>query len=507
VRPNIPLHALGGITSLNALAYPEKIAFANFDRTISWAELDEQASSFATGLRGYGIVKGEHVALLGGNDIEWVIAQFGIWKVGAVPTFIHGMLADSLLVRQLNQSETVAIVAGPQFADRLSGLIEQAQSVRLGFCWGNEVKGIPSVEEIIDSFSSEEADTEVLLDDVAAIIYSSGTTGIPKGAVNTYHDWLAKDLAQIVAQELKPQETGMIVTPLYMGGSQIISLVPFARLSMTCVLLQNFDPEHVLSAIDTFGVNTFFAVPTMLKTLVDYPNDRWDTSSLKRVVSSGSPLNVQLYHSWIDRFGAGVYEVCGTSETGGGLSMTQADRESGKVSSVGRPMVGFEVRIVDPEGHEVPQGKRGEMLYRGDAVASGYYRQPDIEREIFKNGWFHTGDIGYVDKDGYFYIVDRIKDLVITGGFNVYPHEVEDVLYELTEIRECAVIGVPDAVWGEAVHAVVALHPDSTTGQSEILLHCRERLAKFQVPKNVHIMDSLPKTSVGKIDKNRLREL
>ena len=168
--------------------------------------------------------------------------------------------------------------------------------------------------------------------------------------------------------------------------------------------------------------------------------------------------------------------------------------------------MGFEVRIVDPEGHEVPHGERGEMVYRGDPVASGYYRQPDIEREIFRNGWFHTGDIGYVDKDGYFYIVDRIKDLIITGGFNVYPHEVEDVLYELTEIRECAVIGVPDALWGEAVHAVVALNPDSTTGPPEILLHCRERLAKFQVPKNIRIMDSLPKTSVGKIDKNQLRE-
>jgi acyl-CoA synthetase (AMP-forming)/AMP-acid ligase II len=498
---------LGAIPRRNALRFPDKTAYVFDDRRFSWAEIDHDTDALAHGLASSGVVPGDHVALVGGNDLEFVLAEFALMKLGATVVLLSSALSAAQLAVQLTHAAAVAVVAHAAVHDRLR---EESTGprIQLFVTWGEPegVGDVPTVKTLIENHAAagpvELAPVEPT--GPALILYTSGTTGVPKGAVNTYFDLTIKLLTNSLSAEYKERETGLVLTPLCMAGTQVLSFLNYALLGMTCVVEQSFEPGRALATIDREQVSTMLAVPTMTTALVNHPDlDTTDLSSLDRVYSAGAPLPVEIFHRLRAR-GIKVCEIYGSSETGGGVVISSTEKDA-RPTSVGRPKVGHEVRVVDSEDRPLARGGVGEIVMRGDPVTAGYYDQPAIHREAFRGNWFHTGDIGYQDEDGYYYVVDRKKDMVVSGGTNVYPRDVEEVLFRLAGVAEAAVVGLDHRRWGEAVTAFVVAVPGVTLSVDDVLAACRGQLAGFQVPKQVVLCEALPKTAMGKISKVALR--
>ena len=285
----------------------------------------------------------------------------------------------------------------------------------------------------------------------------------------------------------------MMNTLLYLGG--------------TITLLPRFEPQKALEVMARDRVTYFAGVPTMYFYLLNFPTaDQYDLSALKFCVSGGAAMPVEVMHAFNRKYNVTILEGYGLSETSPVASFNHLDREP-KPGSIGIPIWGIEMRVVDGEGREVPNGELGEIVIRGHNVMKGYYKRPEATADAIRNGWFYSGDIAYRDDDGFFFIKDRVKDMIIRGGFNVYPREIEEVLYGHPAIAEAAVIGVPDPALGEEVKAVVAFKPGQTATASEIIEYCKERLAAYKYPRFVEIRDTLPKTATGKILKRELRQV
>ena len=336
-------------------------------------------------------------------------------------------------------------------------------------------------------------------------MFSSGTTGVPKGAVNTYWNLLAKNIGLGFSQEFTQADIGLMVTPLCMGGTQLMSVHPYCLLGMTGVIAPSFDAGEVLRLIEQEKVTTAFCVPTMINAMTSHPDyASRDLTSLRKLISAGSALPHEVYLRLQQR-GIGVLECYGTSETGGGV-MISAEEKARNPKSVGRAMAGFEVQVFDDQDQPVRDGEIGELVIRGDPVARGYYKQPDIEAETYRNGWFHTGDVGRRDAQGYVYLTDRKKDMIKSGGVNVFPKDIEEVLYQIKDVGECAVVGLPHEYWGEAVTAFVVRQGGEKLQAQDVLNNLKGALANYQIPKDVVFVDELPKTPFGKLSKVELRE-
>jgi acyl-CoA synthetase (AMP-forming)/AMP-acid ligase II len=507
VPDRFELFDLGSIPSRNARRTPDKPAYLTTSRCLTWSEVNTAACRLANALADRGIKSGDHVAILGLADLGWPVAQFAVWKVGAVVMVAHAALPDDLLGAQLEQAEVKAILVGPEFEERGAKLAEQRPLLELVISWGPATAPTTvSVASVSAVASSEELPTVVDPGQSAILLYSSGTTGTPKGITHSRASLVGGVLFQATARKLQSHDVGLVAVPMFTNGGQSTSFVPYSMLGMTSVMMPAFDAESVLDAICDHGVTTMFAVPTMTRELLNAYDGR-DISSLREILSAGAPMTADLMERLQSVLpNIEVTELYGLSEMNGGTVLTHDERDVERFGSVGRPGVGVDLRLVDDEGDPVPTGERGEILLRSTAQFSGYYGRPDLTAEaVTRDGWLRTGDIGVLDGEGFLFVVDRKKDMVISGGMNVYPKEVEDVLYLLPGVSECAVFGVPDDKWGEALCAVVVLSEAATLDDVAIIEHCRSKLAKFQVPKLVHLEPSLPKTATGKYDKQALR--
>jgi long-chain acyl-CoA synthetase len=467
------------------------------DVVLNYGLLDAAAQRAAGMLRGKGVGPGDTVGMQMPNVPYFPIVYFGALRLGAVVVPMNPLLKGREVEYYLSDSGSKVMVAWHDFAAPAQEGSEAAGAecvVAKPGEFEQLLAGSDAVEEVV-----ERAD-----DDDAVIIYTSGTTGTPKGATLMHSNIavgarVARDLV-----DLGPDGVGLATLPLFhvFGMTSVMNVCLVARGLLT--LLPRFEPGKALEIIERDHVTSFAGVPTMYTALLHHPDrEKYDVSSLDLCVSGGSAMPVELLHGFDDAFGAKVLEGYGLSETTGMGSFNLPDRER-KAGSIGVPVGGTEFRLADDDGKDVAAGERGEIVMRGPFVMKGYWNKPEATADTIRDGWFHTGDIGQVDDDGYYFIVDRKKELVIRGGYNVYPREIEEVLYSHPAVREAAVLGVPHDELGEEVAAAVSLKDGAEATPEEIRDYVKQRVAAYKYPRKVWIADDLPKTSTGKILKREI---
>jgi len=493
--------------SETALRFPEHPALIAHGGSLSYRELQDRVERLASGLRSLGLGKGDKVGIFLPNCPEFVLTYFAVVRIGAVAVPCNILLKHEELRYIYQDAGVSAAVTSP-------ALLPVALQAK---------ESLPSLQHLIvtDPATSREAIplSELIArhgpltdlcpadpGDTAVILYTSGTTGRPKGAMLSHHNitWDAKACIEVL--EVSENDNFLCVLPLFHSFAATVCMVLPFMTGGAVTLMDRFVPNQVLEAISQYGVTLFAGVPTMYAALLHFAGERaGDFSRVRVCVSGGAPMPLEVMRRFEERFNTIIVEGDGPTECAPVVSVNpiQGVRKTG---SVGLPLPGVEVKIFDDNDRELPTGEVGEIVVRGENVMQGYYNQPEATAEALRNGWLHTGDLGKLDEDGYLYIVDRKKDMIIVGGLNVYPREIEEVLYTHPKIAEAAVIGVWDKLRGEAVHAVIALKPGEEATEREIIQHCREHLANFKVPRSVEFRESLPKSSTGKILKRMLRK-
>ena len=481
----------------SAERYPNRIALRCDDLQFTFAEFDAAAARVATLLEQAGIEPGDRVGVMLPNTPAFAIAFYGIIYRGAVAVPMNPLLKAREVAFYLSNSGAKALFATPGFADEASAGADETGSQ----CWIVDDAGLT---DLIADLPAQESPVERGADDVAVILHTSGTTGKPKGAMLT-HGNLGRnaDVSVRTLVETGPDDVVMGCLPLFHVFGLTCGLNGAVLSGATLTLIPRFDPRKALEVIERDAVTVFEGVPTMYSALLGVADEAAAeaTRTLRVCVSGGAAMPVQVLTDFEKAFGCTVLEGYGLSESSPAAAFNHPYRER-KVGSIGTPIEGVQMRVVDLSGAEVPQGHTGEIQIRGHNVMKGYWNLPDATKAtISPDGWLATGDVGRVDEDGYFYIVDRTKDLIIRGGYNVYPREIEEVLYEHPDVAEAAVIGVPHDSLGEEVGAAVALKEGAKVHPDELRDYVKERVAAYKYPRQVWLVDALPKGPTGKVQK------
>ncbi|HEU5105248.1 MAG TPA: long-chain fatty acid--CoA ligase [Solirubrobacterales bacterium] len=489
---------LASTVTESAAREPAAVAVRLGPLELTYAELDERSARLAALLREKGLQPGDRVGVMLPNVLEFPVAYYGVLRAGGVVVPMNVLLKRREIAFYLEDSGAKLLLAWHGFGDDASE--------------GAGDAGVELVEVEPESFAellgNHEPDNELAATeegDTAVILYTSGTTGKPKGAELTHFN-LHRN-AQIASEttcEIRQGDVVLGSLPLFHSFGQTVSMNASLRVGATLTLLPKFDPGEALEIMQRDDVTHFYGVPTMYGALLHHPGrENFDTSSLRICITGGASMPVEVLHGFEEAFGCELLEGYGLSETSPVASSTHPGRER-KPGSIGTPLREVEMKVVDEDDNEVPQGEVGEIVIRGHNVMKGYWQRPEATEEAMRGGWFHSGDIGRVDEDGYFFIVDRKKDLIIRGGYNVYPREVEEVLYEHPKIREAAVLGVPHDQWGEEIGAAVVLHEGEELSPEEVSGYVKERIAAYKYPRLVWFMDDLPKGPTGKILKREI---
>jgi long-chain acyl-CoA synthetase len=503
---------LAMLLEMSARRDPGKVAVILDDIKLRYAEVNGAANKIANGLVKLGVRPGDKVAIMLPNTPHFVMCYYGILKTGATVVPLNVLFKEGEVQYHLEDSDSVALIVWEGFLGEAEPGFHAAQTCRhLIVAQGmGSTTALPEGAIPLNAFLAGEShvfDTvQTMPDDTAVILYTSGTTGRPKGAELSHFNMFFNAL--VAAEKLLPLDSsavGLATLPLFHSFGQTCVMNTLLLLGGTITMLPRFEPQKALEVMQRDRVTFFAGVPTMYFYLLNFPDAKtYDLAALKACCSGGSAMPVEVMHAFNKTYGVTILEGYGLSETSPVASFNHLDRPP-KPGSIGTPIWGVEMMCVDAEGRPVPDGELGEIVIRGHNVMKGYYKRPEATADAIRNGWFHTGDIAYRDSDGYFFIKDRVKDMIIRGGFNVYPREVEEVLYGHPAVAEAAVIGVPDAALGEEIKAVVALKPGQTATAEEIIGYCKERLAAYKYPRSVEFRETLPKTATGKILKRELK--
>ncbi|GAB3302975.1 AMP-binding protein [Epidermidibacterium keratini] len=472
--------------------YADRAAIRMDDVVLTYAELDDLSSRVAGWLRERGVQPGDRVGLMMPNVPAFPVIYYGIVRAGAAVVPMNPLLKGREVEHYLGDSGATLAFAWESAADEAKAGAEAvgSEAVSVGADSLAEIGSWPADPEVADR-----AD-----DDTAVILYTSGTTGTPKGAQLT-HANMRTNADVTVNGLLSATQDDVIMgcLPLFHAFGQTCAMNTSVLAGATLSLLPRFDPAAALKVIERDAVTIFEGVPTMYVALLHAGADVADTSSLRLCISGGAALPVEVLSGFNDAFGASILEGYGLSETSPVASFNRAD--NAKAGSIGVPVDGVEMRLVGEEGADVAAGEIGEIAIRGDNVMRGYWNRPDATEEAIRDGWFYSGDMARQDDDGFYFIVDRKKDLIIRGGYNVYPREIEEVLYENPDVLEAAVIGIPHETHGEEVAAAVALKPGASATVDDLRAYVKERVAAYKYPRVVWLVDELPKGPTGKIQK------
>ena len=498
---------LGSWFAKRAAATPDARALTFEGRTVTYAHFLDRIDRLAEGLRRGGVCRGDRVGFLGLNHPSFFETMFAAARLGAIFVPLNFRLTGPELSFIINDAGLHTLVADPEHC----GLIDQLRGslpVRVylateagAYEWG-------SYEDVLSSNLPVELVEAGDPESVAVIMYTSGTTGRPKGAMLTHANLWWNNTNVLHMMDVLATDVSLVVAPLFhIGGLNVTTLVAWQK-GGEVVLLRSFDPGACLEAIPRYGVTSMFGVPAMFLFISQHPAfGTTDLTSLRMLVCGGAPVPEPLIKLYNGR-GIPIQQGYGLTETSPAVSFLGPEYSLAKLGSAGRPPMFVEVQILDADGVGVREGGvRGEICTRGPHVMKGYWNRPDATAEaIDEKGWFHTGDVGYLDDDGFLFIADRVKDMVISGGENVYPAEVESVLYEHPAVAEVAVIGVPDERWGEAIAAVVALKPGASLTLDELRDFGGQSLARFKLPSHLHFVEVLPRNPAGKVLKFALRD-
>jgi long-chain acyl-CoA synthetase len=489
---------LAEVLSTTAARHGDRPALRLDDTVVNYAMLEEATKRMVGLLRERGVGPGDRVGIMLPNVPHFAIAYYGALRAGAVVVPMNVLLKGREVEFYLRDPEAKVLVAWHAFADAAREGAEATGADLLlvepeGFL--GLLGGAEPVQEVA------ERDDE----DVAVILYTSGTTGTPKGAELTHRN-LGMNTQVVLEHLIQVDEHDVLLgaLPLFHAFGQTCAMNVAVRAGACLDLIPRFDAGKALEVIARDGVTVFEGVPTMYHALLHHPErEAFDTSSLRLCVSGGAALPVEVLRGFEEAFSATILEGYGLSETSPVASFNHPDRER-KPGSIGTPLVGVEMQAVDADGEPVAQGEVGEIAIRGHNVMKGYWRRPDATADVMRDGWFHTGDMATVDEDGYFFIVDRKKDMIIRGGYNVYPREIEEVLYEHPAVLEAAVVGVPDEEMGEEVGAAVVLRPDADADADAIRSFVKGQVAGYKYPRRIWFLDELPKGPTGKILKREI---
>ena len=485
---------LASLLTESAERWPETPALAYETAPITFSTLDYTSARLATLLREKRVEPGDRVGVMFPNIAAFPVAYYGTLRAGAVVVPMNVLLKRREIAFYLADSGAKLLLASPDFAEEAAAGAEEA---------GVEAVTITELELLPESPASEVIDRAE--DDTAVILYTSGTTGKPKGAELTHLNLLRNaDVSSRTTCEIGAGDVVLGALPLFHSFGQTVAMNATLMVGASLALVPKFDPGEVLATMQREGVTHFYGVPTMFGALLHHPErESYDTSSLRTCITGGASMPVEVLRGFEDAFGAVVLEGYGLSETSPVACSNHPDDER-KAGSIGTPIEGVEMRVVDEDDKEVAQGEVGEVVIRGHNIMKGYWQRPEATADAMRGGWFHSGDMARIDEDGCFYIVDRKKDLIIRGGYNVYPREVEEVLFEHPKIREAAVVGVPHDEWGEEIGAAIVLHEGEELAPEEVSAYVKERIAAYKYPRVVWFIDDLPKGPTGKILKREI---
>ncbi|TAK36411.1 MAG: AMP-dependent synthetase [Chloroflexota bacterium] len=507
---------IGDILRQNAYDYPDRTCLVQGDIRLTFTEVERRANGLANGLLKLGLTKGDRLAVISGNCFQYPEIQFAVAKAGIIGVPLNIRLAVPELISYLRYTKPKAIIAAARFADTARTLVAEVPALEHVIGLGEGHPFEHGYEVLIRESSQDVPQVSLSPDDPYMLGATSGTTGIPKGAILTHRQAIMAMLIYYAEIRL-PQFFSMLQgIPQFFNPGGPANMLPFLKAG-SIIVLPEFSGEAFLEAVQKERPYLSILVPTMLNMVVNHPDvEKYDLSSLKAMTTGGSPIPRTLLQRAIAVLGDifqttyGMCESysCGTILRYGELDPAGPPEKLKRLTSAGHAMVNVEVKVVDEQGQEVVKGsgQAGEIILRGDQMSQAYWEMPEETAASHKDGWFYTGDLATIDEDGYLYIVDRKKDMIISGGINVHSVEVEAAIGLHPSVMQVAVIGVPDPQWGEGIKAFVVLKPGMSATEEDIVRHCREQLASYKKPRSVEFRESLPLSGTGKILKRELRE-
>ncbi len=486
----------------NASKFHVKIAAKDRFRETTYGDLNSRVNQLARALLSMGVGKGDGVALSVGNRIEHLEITFATAKIGALAIPLDVKWKALELASVLAFFKPGVLILQPDCADQF----EIAKTTQdLSFLKPVVIEDL-SYGGLLNGQSSEEPAVEVNEDDPFAVLLTSGTTGFPKGCLSTQRTFVFHCINNAIEKGLGGHDTAILSSPIYFnaGRSFTLGILYFGG---TMILHEHFDAENVLKTVEREKVTYIGAVPTMCERMLRVLESKnYDTRSLRCLAITGGKVHPSVLEELRMKLTPNIYRTYASTDSGQ-MAISKPSDMDYKPDAAGRPVWCVDLRIVDDGGRPVKVGEVGEIICHSPLATEGYYKNPEATHASFRDGWFYTGDLGYFDEEGYLFVAGRKKDMVKSGGISIYPLEIESVLYSHPDVLEAAVIGVPDAQWGEAVKAVVVLKPGSSIPGEELIAFCKARLAAYKIPKSVEIANSLPHTEVGKVNKVKLKEI
>ncbi|MEJ2723192.1 MAG: long-chain-fatty-acid--CoA ligase [Deltaproteobacteria bacterium] len=510
------LGTFADIVYRNAILHSEDEAFVCGSRRITFARFNERVNRLIHALRSLGAQKGDVLGIVAWNCLEYIEVYGAAMKGGFVASPFNPRLHPEELEYLINYSEANTLFVGPDFVEVVNRIRNRLPQLKRCISLEGSQPEMLSYPDLLASHSSDEPDVDVRKDDPLIIFYTSGTTGVPRGALYTHGRKLDNTRIKALEMGTKAGDRHLMVLPFFhIGGDSHVW--PFFLVGGCNIIMtqRSFDPGAVLRTIHEEKVSDMQIVPTQLNALLSNQDlEAYNVSSLHRIYYAASPMPLELLRRAISVFGPIFAQGYGQTESGPQITslpeeahevLHKPPEEQMVLSSCGQPSLGVHARVVDENNHDVGPGVVGEIIAQSDSIMVEYWNRPKETRETIIDGWLHTGDLAYYDEKGFIYIVDRKKDMIVTGGENVYSREVEEVLYKHPAIAEVAVIGIPDPAWVERVHAVAVLKANAAATESEIIGFCKEHLASYKAPKSVEFVETLPKNPQGKILKKEIR--